>query len=87
MNIDTSKIEQTIRKLSKKDPVLFQALTNKIWQISNLDETGIKHLKNLKGELSHLKRVHVGSFVLTFQIKGENIIFENFVHHDWAYNR
>ncbi len=29
----------------------------------------------------------MGSFVLTFQVKGDTIIFEDFVHHDDAYKR
>ena len=85
MNIDITKIKRIIKKLSKKNPVLSQALKRKILQLAELDQTGIEHLKNLKGELSHLKRVHINSFVLTFQLRDNTIIFESFTHHDKAY--
>ena len=86
MRTDTSKIDKVLRKLKRKDPVLFHALSKKIIYLSELDIAGIEHLKNLRGALGHLKRVHVGNFVLTFQIKGDTIIFEEFTHHDEAYD-
>ena len=85
MNIDTSKIESIMRKLSRKDPVLFRTLQKKIVQISNLDISEVEvHFKNLMHDMSHLKRVRIGSFVLTFKVKGDTVIFEDFVHHDGA---
>ena len=86
MRTDTSKIDGILKKLKRKDPVLFQTLSKKIIYLSELELTGIEHLKNLRGDLSHLKRVHVGSFVLTFQVKGDILIFEEFTHHDRAYD-
>ena len=85
MNIDTTNIEKILSKLAKKDKILFMALTRKIAQIGNMNGIEIDHLKNLKGNMSHLKRVHVGSFVLTFSIQENTIIFKDFVHHDSAY--
>jgi len=87
MNIDTSKIEKIMQKLSRKDPVLFRSLQKKIIQISNLDISGIENFKNLMHDMSHLKRVRIGSFVLTFKLKGGTVIFEDFAHHDGAYKR
>lgn len=86
MRTDTSKIDKVLKKLKRKDIVLFRAISKKIIYLSELDLAGIEHLKNLKGDLSHLKRVHVGSFVLTFQVKGDIIIFEEFTHHDEVYD-
>ena len=37
--------------------------------------------------MCHMKRVHIGSFVLTFQIKEDIIIFEDFDHHDKIYKK
>ena len=85
MNIDTSNIEGIMRKLRRKDPVMFMALQKKIIQIAKLDSVSILHLKNLRHDLSNLKRVQIGSFVLTFMVKGDIVIFEDFVHHDGAY--
>jgi len=85
MRTDTSKIDRVLKKLKSKDHVLFKALSKKIIQLSELNTADVNHLKNLMGDLSHLKRVHVGSFVLSFQVRGDTIIFEEFTHHDEAY--
>ncbi len=81
----TKKCEDIISKLKRKDLVLFKALQKKIIQVIQCDSNTIQNFKNLRGNLSHLKRVHVGSFVLTFQVQGDIILFEDFVHHDKAY--
>ncbi|MEA3414380.1 MAG: hypothetical protein U9Q99_02550 [Nanoarchaeota archaeon] len=71
--------------VKKRDKKLFKSFEKKVFQIigSNLEE--INHFKNLKKPLNNLKRVHVGSFVLTFQFKNNIIFFEDFVHYDYAY--
>ncbi|MDD5086171.1 MAG: type II toxin-antitoxin system RelE/ParE family toxin [Candidatus Nanoarchaeia archaeon] len=74
-----------MRKLKLKDPALFKALKTKINQIARLDKEAINHFKNLRGDLSNYKRVHVGSFVLFFKIEGDTIIFDKLRHHDEAY--
>ena len=85
MNINTTKLEKQMRKLKLKDPALFKALQTKINQITKLNKEAINHFKNLKGDLSNYKRVHVGSFVLFFKIEGDTIIFDKLRHHDGAY--
>jgi len=87
MNIDISKIEKTIGKLKHKDSILFKAVQKKITQIAASDNNGIEHFKNLRHDLSNLKRVRIRSFVLVFRVKGETIIFEDFDHHDKIYNK
>ena len=81
----SKKLKKDLEKISKKDPQLSLALSKKIKQIIECDKKSINHFKNLKSPLNHLKRIHVGSFVLTFQLKDNLIIFEDFVHHDKAY--
>lgn len=81
----SKKLRESINKLSKKDKKLAESLSKKIQQIINLDAESINHFKNLKKPLNNLKRVHIGSFVLTFQFKEDMLIFEDFVHHDKAY--
>lgn len=85
MMIDASKIEDVLRKLKRRDPALFAAVQKKILQIAEMGVVSVLHFKNLRGSMSHLKMVHVGSFVLTFQIKGDTVVFEDFTHHDEAY--
>jgi len=45
------------------------------------------HYKPLRNVLKNKRRVHIGSFVLIFEIKEEDniIIFHSFGHHDEAY--
>ncbi len=79
-------LQKTLEHLGKKDKALAAAVGKKIKQIINLDPQGVGHYKNLRGDMSHLKRAHVGSFVLTFKVRGDTIFFEKLAHHDKAYN-
>ncbi|MFH0875601.1 MAG: hypothetical protein V1859_06700 [archaeon] len=79
------KLRAKLDKLAFRDRNLADAVSKKIRQIIACDAVAINHFKNLKGDMSHLKRVHIGSHVLTFQVKGDTIIFEDFTHHDDAY--
>ncbi|MCK5233887.1 MAG: addiction module toxin RelE [Candidatus Aenigmarchaeota archaeon] len=87
MNVDTSGIENILRKHSKKDFALFKSLVRKINQIGCMDTNSIEHFKNLRHDLSHLKRIQVGSFVLVFRVKEDIVIFEDFDHHDRIYKK
>ena len=82
----SSELGKTLDKLAKKDAMLAIAVRKKIHQIVTCDDSEIKHFKNLKGKMSHLRRVHVRSFILTFRISKDKIIFETLKHHDNAYN-
>ncbi|MBL7101006.1 MAG: addiction module toxin RelE [Nanoarchaeota archaeon] len=83
----SEQLKKTLKVLKRKDPTLFAAVKKKMWQIVSLDIKGIEHFKNLKGGKSHLKRVHISSFVLTFKVKGTTIFFEDFSHHDRIYSK
>ena len=83
-----SKSKELVRilaKLSKKDHQLFLNIIKKIDEISNSFD--IEHYKNLRYDLKEYKRVHVGSFVLTFKFDRQNqmIYFEDFDHHKKIY--
>ena len=81
----SAKVRKALNKLAKKDKALAIAVRKKISQIVIAGPKSIKHYKNLRGNMSHLKRVHIGSFVLSFQVRGDTIIFEDFAHHDIIY--
>ena len=81
----SDKLKRILSKLEKKDKILSIAVNKKIKQIITCDKISIQHFKNLRGNLSGYKRVQIGSFVLLFQVKGDKIFFENFVHHNKAY--
>ncbi|MBN2127065.1 MAG: hypothetical protein JW703_01575 [Candidatus Diapherotrites archaeon] len=85
MKIDVSALEDTLKKLKKKDISLFNALQKKIIQIAELDKQTIHHFKNLRKPLNEFKRVHIGSYVLMFKVEEDTVIFDKFVHHDEAY--
>ena len=84
--IITPILRKQIDKLAMKDKVLAIAVNKKIKQIINGDIIFLDHFKNLRGDLSNYKRVHVGSFVIIFKIEKDIIIFDKFRHHDKAYN-
>ena len=85
--IVSDEIEKTLVTLKRKDNAAFTAVRKKMHQIANLDAAGIEHFKNLRGELKGYKRVHIGSFVLIFEVRGDTVIFERFIHHDKAYRQ
>lgn len=89
MRINTFKISRAMAKLKRKDHALFIAVQKKIEQIASYDEASIDdHFKNLRYDLSNLKAVHVGSFILAFRVVGGGtVIFESFRHHKEAYRR
>ena len=37
---------------------------------------------NLKGK----RAAHVGSYVVVFEVKGDDVVFLRFKHHDYAYD-
>ena len=82
------KLQKTIEKLSKKDKVMYNHIMKKMQEILECDN--VNHYKNLRAPLQDFKRVHIrGSFVLIFKyIEGKNkIIFFDFNHHDYVYNK
>jgi YafQ family addiction module toxin component len=78
-------LKKKISILKKKDKTTYEALQNKILQIASCDKPSIEHYKNLRGNLSDFRRVHIGSFVLIFRVVDDTIVFEEFEHHDTIY--
>lgn len=83
----SEQLRKTLSRLKKKDHALFRVVQKKMRQIASCDERSIEHFKNLRHDQSHLKRVRIGSFILTFCVKGDTIFFEDMEHHDRAYRR
>jgi len=84
----TSKhLDRVILKLQKKDKKLYENFLNKMQEV--LTSSNIEHYKNLKYGLKEYKRVHIGSFVLSFKYDKEKdlIYFSDFEHHDKIYGR
>ena len=77
------RLSKKLRKIAKKDRVLYEAIMKKILQVAeNLS-------KPLHGKLKGKRRVHIGHFVLIYGIdkKERRVIFLDFTHHDEAYKQ
>ena len=85
--IISSELKKSLAILKRKDKTAYTAVENKIFQIASCHQASIERFKNLRGNLSHLKRVHIGSFVLIFRIEDDTIIFEEFDHQDSIYKK
>lgn len=80
-------LQNILDKLGRRDRKLAVAVRKKIDQIIDLDETTILHFKNLRHDMSRLKRVQIKSFVLTFRLEWGTVLFEDFDHHDRIYEK
>ena len=81
--INSPKIDNIFRKLAKKDPDRLEAIAKKLEEIVNNPH----RFKSLSSNMKGFRRVHFGSFVLTYSIDEENkaIILEDYDHHDNIY--
>lgn len=79
--------KKTLKKLFKKDKIIYERIIRKIQEIINSDD--VEHYKNLKHDLKDFKRVQIGEKVLVFKFdkKNKTIIFEDFDHHDNIYKK
>ncbi len=70
-------------KIAKKNRILFEAINKKIEEI----KVNPEHFKPLRGNMKGQRRVHIGHFVLTFEIIYERNIVKilDFDHHDKIY--
>jgi len=76
-------VDRIFSKLSKKEPNQLNAIMKKIQQILKKPQ----QFKPLKFPLQHLRRVHVGSFVIIYSIEEINkvVAIEDYEHHDELY--
>lgn len=78
-----SDVIKALRKLEKKDRKQLGDINKKIEQILENPQ----QFKPLKSPLEGLRRVHVGSFVLIYEIieKSMTVRILKYTHHDEAY--
>lgn len=74
-------------RLSKKDKKMYEQVMNKIEEIVNCYDA--EHYKNLRYGMKDMKRVHIGHFVLIFELdkKNNEIRFYDLEHHNKIYRR
>jgi len=77
------KLEKHLSKLARRNPKLIQILDKKIEEILE----NPYHYKPLRGPLKNKRRVHIGKYVLVYQIIEEEkaVEFLRFKHHDKVY--
>jgi YafQ family addiction module toxin component len=77
------KVDRIFKKLRKKDLVQFEALSRKVNEILENPQ----QYKPLKSPMSHMRRVHVGSFVLVYEIDEARkvVTIRRYEHHDSIY--
>ncbi len=81
-----NKLKTKLKKLFKKDKILYEVVINKIKEIIN--NSDLKHYKNLRNPLQKYKRVHIKkSFVLLFEVNNNMIKFYTLEHHDKIYKK
>ncbi len=78
-------LEGVLRKLLRRDRVLYECVLGKMEEVLSSSDVG--HYKNLRSPLQHLKRVHVGCFVLVFEyvVADDLVVYVDFDHHDNIY--
>jgi mRNA interferase RelE/StbE/toxin YoeB len=77
----TPSFEKQLKKLKKKDKVLFERLTKKLKEIRQNPE----HYKPLSGALKGTRRAHLDPFIVIFDVEGDLITVHYVKHHDRAY--
>lgn len=77
----SNKSMKKIGKLAHDDPEQYLHVMKKIKQI----QTNPSHYKPLRGDLHGARRVHIGDFVLVYQLDKENIVIHDYDHHDRIY--
>jgi len=75
--------ERKLARLSKKDKSRMEALRKKVREI----QEDPYRFKPLRAPMDHLRRVHIGPFVLTYSVDEphKTVILVDFEHHDKVY--
>jgi addiction module RelE/StbE family toxin len=77
----SNKALKKIEKLTHEDPEQYSHVVKKIKQIKKKPQ----HYKPLRGDFHGARRVHIGDFVLIYQLEKKNIIIQDYNHHDKVY--
>jgi YafQ family addiction module toxin component len=77
------KVDRVFKKLKKKDLAQFETLSRKVNDILENPQ----QFKPLRSPMQHMRRVHVGSFVLVYDIdeKKKVVTIRRYEHHDTVY--
>jgi len=77
----SSQFDKSMKKLKKKDKVLFEQIQKKLMDIVR----NPAHHKPLRNVMAGYRRIHFGSFVLIYKIEANIVRIISLDHHDKAY--
>ena len=77
----SSQFEKSIKKLKKKDKILFNQIQKKLIDIVQNPE----RYKTLGNVLVGYRRIHFGPFVLVYKIENNKVRIISLDHHDNVY--
>ncbi len=77
----SNKAQKRLEKLAHEDPEQYSHVVKKIKQI----QINPEHYKPLRGDLHGARRVHIGDFVLIYQLEKKNVVIHDYNHHDKIY--
>jgi len=77
------KVDRIFKKLRKKDSTQFEAISKRISDILENPQQS----KPLRSPMQNMRRVHLGSFVLVYDIDEERkvVTIRRYKHHDNVY--
>ncbi len=77
------KVDRIFKKLKKKDLSQFETLSRKVNEILENPQ----QFKPLRSPMQHMRRVHIGSFVIVYDIdeKKKVVTIRRYEHHDVVY--
>lgn len=76
-------VQKGFERIAKKDAALHERIEEQLVKISKEPELG----KPLRYGLKSQRRLHIGSFVILYEIHGDEVWVIDFDHHDRIYKR
>jgi YafQ family addiction module toxin component len=83
--INSPKIDEIFKKLAKKDPNKLKSIAKKLEEVIQ----NPRRFKPLSNKMRGFRRIHFGSFVLTYSIDEQKrtVTLEDYDHHDNIYRK
>mgnify|MGYP001580368353 CR=1 FL=1 len=78
-----AEFERILKSIRKRKPELYNRLYERIPVLLREPQLG----KPLRNVLRNYRRIHIGSFVLLYEIKGSEVRLLDFDHHDRIYKK
>lgn len=74
---------KALERIAKRDAVLHQRIEQQVLKLARWPFFG----KPLRYSLKNQRRLHVGSFIIIYEIVGREVHITDFNHHDDAYKK